>query len=62
MIILPGKGKLPLSDFLKLLKKEHYKGIISLELRPDVLGEGDEKEIIRRLKKAREFVIKYLGA
>jgi len=57
--LVPGEGKLPLASFLKQLKQEKYKGTISLELRPEVLGEGDERKIVERLKKARNFVERY---
>jgi sugar phosphate isomerase/epimerase len=58
---LPGEGKLPLKEFLIELKKDKYKGIISLELCPETLQAEDVKRVLDNLKKAKEFVIKYFS-
>ena len=55
--LAPGKGKLPLKEFLRNLKKSDYKGIISIELLPSSIGaELGEKEVVKNLKRAKKFV------
>lgn len=58
--LMPGKGKLPLKEFLKRLKELKYQGYIVIELVPESVsaGESDDK-VISNLKKARLFVEKH---
>lgn len=59
--LAPGKGKLPLKKFLKVLKNSKYDGIISIELLPESIDAGmGEIEVVKNLKKARKYVEKHL--
>lgn len=53
---LPNEGVLPLESFLKKLKANNYKGVLSIRVRPSELSAGDDEKVIARLKKAKEFV------
>jgi sugar phosphate isomerase/epimerase len=61
--LLPGKGKLPLKKFLKLLKEKKYSGPISIELWCDQFankkGIITEESVIKNLKAAKKFVETY---
>lgn len=58
--LAPGKGKLPLKEFLRNLKKSDYKGIVSIELLPGSIGaELGEKKVVKNLMNAKRFVEKY---
>ncbi len=58
--LVPGKGKLPLKKFLKMLKAEKYKGPISIELWCDQYAKDPDKIteelVIKNLKAAKKFV------
>ncbi len=56
---LPNEGVLPLESFLKKLKNHNYKGAISIRVRPIELSAGDDEKVIKKLKKAKEFVDEY---
>ena len=56
---LPNEGILPLESFLKKLKQNKYEGSISLRVRPQELAAGDDDLVIKRLKKAKEFILEY---
>jgi sugar phosphate isomerase/epimerase len=43
-----GKGELPITDFLKLLKKENYKGLLTLELHSDIKGVEQSMAVINQ--------------
>jgi sugar phosphate isomerase/epimerase len=58
---LPNEGVLPLESFLKKLKSHSYKGAISIRVRPAELSAGDDEKVIKKLKKAKEFVDEYYG-
>lgn len=48
-------GHLPLADFLRRLSQGNYKGIVTLELQPDALGDGDEGRVSANLRAAVDF-------
>ncbi len=52
---LPGKGKLPLREFLAEVGRSDYPGAISLELKPWPLGTPHTGVILERMKAALEF-------
>ncbi|WP_228281973.1 sugar phosphate isomerase/epimerase family protein [Rubrobacter marinus] len=52
---LPGKGKLPLREFLAGIGGSAYPGAISLELKPWPLGTPHPEVIMERMKTALEF-------
>lgn len=52
----PGEGKLPLRDFLALLRREGYQGSITFELSPTSLQAWNPKAVERKLKQAVAFV------
>ena len=52
---LPGKGKLPLTEFLAEVGRSEYPGAISLELKPWPLGTPHPEVIMKRMKAALEF-------
>jgi sugar phosphate isomerase/epimerase len=45
-----GEGELPIQTFLKLLKKEHYKGLITMEIHTDLKGICESIAIINKAK------------
>jgi len=53
---LPVEGILPLESFLRKLKANEYEGAISVRVRPTELKAGDDEEVVKRLKKVKEFV------
>ena len=53
---LPGKGKLPLKEFLAALERDGYSGAVSLELKPWPLGAPDPDVILKRMRDALRFV------
>ena len=53
---LPGKGKLPLKEFLAALERDGYSGAVSLELKPWPLGAPDPDVILERMRGALRFV------
>ena len=52
---LPGKGKLPLREFLAALNGDSYPGAVSLELKPWPLGTPNPETILKRMRGALEF-------
>jgi sugar phosphate isomerase/epimerase len=52
---LPGKGKLPLKEFLSRLGESDYPGVVSLELKPWPLGTPDPEVIQKRMREALRF-------
>jgi sugar phosphate isomerase/epimerase len=52
---LPQDGHLPLADFLCRLRRDGYEGIITLELQPDALEDGDENQVSTNLKMVVDF-------
>lgn len=53
---LPNEGVLPLESFLKKLKSNDYKGVLSVRVRPSELSAGDDDKVISKLKKAKAFI------
>ena len=53
---LPGKGRLPLKEFLGALGGSGYSGAVSLELKPWPLGTPDPEKILERMRDALQFV------
>jgi sugar phosphate isomerase/epimerase len=53
---LPGKGRLPLKEFLAALGQDDYPGAVSLELKPWPLGAPDPEVIQDRMRDALRFV------
>lgn len=53
---LPNEGILPLESFLRKLATKGYKGSISVRVRPNELGAGDDAKVLKNLKKVREFI------
>jgi sugar phosphate isomerase/epimerase len=53
---LPGKGRLPLKEFLAALGQDDYPGAVSLELKPWPLGAPDPEVIQDRMREALRFV------
>ncbi len=58
---LPGKGRLPLKEFLAALGSSGYPGAVSLELKPWPLGTPNPEKILERMRDALEFVKEGLG-
>ncbi len=52
---LPGKGKLPLKEFLAVLNSDGYPGAVSLELKPCPLGTPDTEVIRKRMTESLRF-------
>ena len=48
-------GHLPLAGFLHRLNQDGYGGIVTLELQPDVLGAGDDNQVLANLRAAVGF-------
>jgi sugar phosphate isomerase/epimerase len=48
-------GHLPLADFLRRSNQDGYGGIVALELQPDVLGAGDDNQVLANLWAAVDF-------
>lgn len=53
---LPGEGELPLGELLRTLARDHYAGLVTIEMRPDQAGPFGRGHARRRLGKALEFV------
>lgn len=58
---VPGRGMLPLKEFLSALAGSDYPGVVSLELKPWPLGAPDVTEIRKRMREALEFTREGLG-
>ncbi|MFH0820679.1 MAG: sugar phosphate isomerase/epimerase [Candidatus Peregrinibacteria bacterium] len=56
---LPNEGILPLESLLKKLKKDNFKGCISVLVRPQELNAGDDADVIHKLKSVKKFVEEY---
>lgn len=52
---VPGRGSLPLKEFLNALAGSNYPGVVSLELKPWPLGTPDERVILDRMREALEY-------
>jgi sugar phosphate isomerase/epimerase len=48
-------GHLPLAHFLHHLSQDSYRGIVTLELQPDALGDRDEGQVSANLQVAVDF-------
>jgi sugar phosphate isomerase/epimerase len=48
-------GHLPLADFLRRLKQDGYRGVVTLELQPDALGAGDDSQVLANLRTTVDF-------
>lgn len=58
---LPGRGKLPLKEFLARLDESDYPGAVCLELKPWPLGTPDPAKILERMRGALRFAREGLG-
>ncbi len=54
--IPPGKGQLPLDRFLGLLVRDHYDGLVTLEMHPSRLGLVGHNRHLKTLQEALHFV------
>ena len=52
---VPGRGSLPLKEFLGDLAGTDYPGVVSLELKPWPLGTPDGQKILERMREGLEF-------
>lgn len=52
---VPGKGKLPLKEFLAVLARSDYPGVVSLELKPWPLGVPKAEIVLERMREALTF-------
>lgn len=52
---LPGRGKLPLKEFLGELGASGYGGVVSLELKPWPLGTPHPEEILDNMRRSLEY-------
>lgn len=59
---VPGKGKLPLKEFLAALAQSDYPGVVSLELKPWPLGVPKPATVLERMREALEFTREGLEA
>lgn len=57
----PGKGKLPLGEFLSGLAAQGYRGAVSLELKPWPLGAPEPQKILARMREALDFTREFAG-
>ena len=57
---LPQEGHLPLAEFLQRLKRDGYKGAVSVELNPDVLQVEDEDLVRVHLRDTVAFCREHL--
>ena len=46
-----GKGKLPIDEFISTLKKEKYKGLVTMEMHTDLQGMCESAEVINNISK-----------
>jgi len=58
---LPMEGSLPIESLLTKLKRDEYKGAISIRVMSRELGEGNEEHILQKLQLTKEFVQKYMA-
>jgi sugar phosphate isomerase/epimerase len=59
---LPGRGNLPLEEFLVDLGDSDFPGNVSLELKPWPLGTPHPEDIMKRMREALEYAREGLGA
>lgn len=59
---LPGKGQLPLKEFLSALGASDYPAAVSLELKPWPLGVPDPETVQKNMHRVLEFVREGLGS
>jgi sugar phosphate isomerase/epimerase len=52
---VPGKGKLPLKEFLSNLARIDYPGVVSLELKPWPLGVPKTGTVLERMREALAY-------
>jgi sugar phosphate isomerase/epimerase len=58
---LPNEGVLPLESLLKKLKKDNYKGALSVRVRQTELSAGDDEEVVKKLKKVKNFINEFFA-
>jgi len=58
---LPNEGVLPLESLLKKLKKDNYKGALSVRVRQTELSAGDDEEVVKKLKKVKSFISEFFA-
>jgi sugar phosphate isomerase/epimerase len=54
-------GHLPLAEFLRRLNQDGYRGIVTLELQPDALGDENEDQVFANLQAAAGFCRRYFA-
>ncbi len=59
---IPGRGKLPLKEFLSTLARSEYPGVVSLELKPWPLGVPKPETVLERMREALAFTREGLEA
>lgn len=59
---VPGKGKLPLKEFLAALAQTDYPGVVSLELKPWPLGVPKMETVLERMREALAYTQEGLEA
>lgn len=59
---VPGRGKLPLRQFLAALVQSEYPGVVSLELKPWPLGVPKPETVLERMREALAFTREGLEA
>ena len=59
---VPGKGKLPLKEFLSALAESDYPGVVSLELKPWPLGVPKPNVVLERMREALGYTREGLEA
>ena len=57
----PETGSLPLESLLSKLKKDKFKGAVSLRVKPKNFHVGNEEKMLDSLKSSLKFCRKYLG-
>ncbi len=59
--LLPGSGDLGIADFLSLLRRDGYAGLVAVEAGPHCFIGDDEAAVAAKLSAAREAVEKHLA-
>jgi sugar phosphate isomerase/epimerase len=54
-------GQLPLAEFLRRLNQDGYMGVVTLELQPGALRDGDEGQVCANLQGAVDFYRKHFA-
>lgn len=57
----PETGTLPLENLFERLKKDEFKGVIALKVKPKNMHVGNTEKMLHALKESLEFCRKYLG-